>query len=189
MMKSTKSELLTPKKFFKYILIDVLSPFKSFDYISEYIEIYDELNGPLNYNRKLQFAYKSLFLVLIFQFFHFITLGFVELDQLHSILYLDYLQYECFDKRFSFGFSFFMLLILFLYYECYIDCPPCLIEQMKSIQDNNPKLLFSWPYVYKNKPPVKSVKLIIEKFLQYFNILCFGQGLLMFQIVFIIQKI
>ena len=137
------------KGFLKYNILEHFRYPKTYSFISKYISIYEQLNNNANCcNWRYRLASNVFYLLTSIVLINITIMSFVDLDRLHSALYVDMIQFNGQNKKFNLIFYFSITICIYLYYKCYFDYPPTLLKQLKSIDDNETRVLFPWPIVY-----------------------------------------
>lgn len=168
----------TSREFFKYNLLEHYRCSKTFDFMSQYIVIYDQLNKNPNLKWNYSLALRFMLFLGVIDLYYVVIICTKNLDQLHSALYLDTIQLNGQDKSSNYGYIGVLYLYLYIYYSCYFDYPTCLMGQLKSIDNNQVDVLFSWPFIYKGRNPIPLVKSKIGKWLRIFTLYCiFTEGI------------
>lgn len=171
--------MITITEFIKYKYLGSFNFNKDISYIRKYVLVYDELNDPEKANERLLYFTTIFYLAKLFITFHFVYLGCVDLVQMHAAFSIDIVQYVGHNKKMNFGIAVHIIVLMYLNTKCYFDYPPFLLRQLKSILDNQPNVLFSFPYIFKSENPVALVQKSINRWLLVSDILIVGECLLL----------
>ena len=166
----------TPKEFFRYNTLEHFRFPKTFRLMSEYILIIEQLNKS-SCNWRYRMASKCFYLLAIIELLVLIYYCVTDLDRLHAALFLDIIQLGGQKKYFSCNFLIMALMCIYLYYKCYFDYPPTLLKQLKSIDDNETRVLFPCPIVYKGAKATEKVRRVTENMLTFYVIYNFTEGI------------
>ena len=166
------------KGFLKYNILEHFRYPKTYSFISKYISIYEQLNNNANCcNWRYRLASNVFYLLTSIVLINITIVSFVDLDRLHAALYVDMIQFNGQNKKFSCNYFSVILMWNYLYYKCYFDYPPSMLKQLKSINDNETRVLFPWPIVYKGTKATKKVRRVTEKMLRVYIIYNFTEGI------------
>ena len=166
----------TPREFFKYIFVEHFRYPKTFKFMSQYIVIYDQLNNNPNLKWKYRLASKYLILLVVIDLYLVVCICTNDFDKLHAALYIDMVQVNGQDKSANYCFFGVLYLYLFMYYKCFFDYPTSLMRQLKSIDNKQLNVLFSWPFSYKGRNPIVTVKPKLQKLLNIFTLYLITEG-------------
>ena len=150
---------------------------KNINYIRKYTKIYDELNGPDRLKNVVFYFSLTFYLFMLIEVFHYARLSFVDLDVLQAVLNIDVVQSHSQNKRLNIGISTSVILLIYMNMKCYFDHPPKMMRQLKSILNNDPTVIFSYPYSYKGSNSTISVTSVINKWLLFTNVMTLGERL------------
>ena len=161
------------KQFLRFYTVDSFKPIKSEDYLAKYLHVHYSIQQIKPTNK--YFYFEVFKLILSFPFFYFIFLYFMPSEGRDIILKADIAAYAHFDRNFNFIMCCYMCLIMFMFHMLYCsDDVQIVLLGINSLLENNPKQLFHWPYIYKNRNALEFVKNRIIKWLNslYLFYLC-----------------
>ena len=173
------------KQFMRFFTVDSFKPIKNEDYLAKYFHVYYSIQRIKPTSK--YFYFEVFKLVLSFPSFYFIFLYFLPSESRDAVLNVDAAAYAHFDPKLNILMSCNTCLMMYMFHMTYfsVDVQVPLLR-INSILENNPKQLFHWPYIYKNRNALEFVKNKTIKSLNYLYIayVCECKVLLCFPNIF-----
>ena len=159
-----RNELRNFKKFLHFIIVESFKPIKTKAYLAQYQKFCHQIREEKSNTKFSYFQWTEIAMSIVP--LNYIHNYFTDFKGEDIVINLDVIGYIEFGNNFNLIASAFCYWAILTYHKTYFSIEPEILLGIRSIVQNDPKLLFHKPYIYKNQ---NSLELLEKKMMFVLN--------------------